>query len=118
MQNGLLTGKFTMESIGALDDTDFRKSRNRFFRPPDLEHNLTAVEALRPIAAECDMSLAQLALAWVLRRPEVTSAITGTRKAHQIEESAQAADMTLEEETLEAIEAVLARREERLTLTG
>lgn len=118
MQNGLLTGKFTMESIGALDDTDFRKSRNRFFRPPDLEHNLAAVEELRPIAAECGMSLAQLALAWVLRRPEVTSAITGTRKAHQIEESAQAADMTLDEEPLEAIEAVLARREERLTLAG
>ncbi len=118
LQNGLLTGKFTAESIAALDDTDFRKSRNRHFQPPALEANLQAVADLKPIADDCGLTLAQLALAWVLRLPEVTSAITGTRKPAQIEETAAAAGRTLDEATLGRIAEVLERRDHAIGNPG
>lgn len=114
MQNGLLTGKFTKESIQNLPDDDFRKVKNVHFQEPEVGINLETVEKLGPIAQEQDLTLAQLALAWVLRRPEVTSAITGTRKSSQIEETAQAGEQDLDESTVAGIEALLNEREERL----
>ncbi|MFC1618504.1 aldo/keto reductase [Candidatus Neomarinimicrobiota bacterium] len=112
LQNGLLTGKFTKESIQSLSDDDFRKSKNRHFQEPEVGINLAVVDALRPVAEDCGLSLAQLALAWVLRREEVTSAITGTRKPAQIEETAAAADHPLDGETLLRIEDILKKRQE------
>jgi aryl-alcohol dehydrogenase-like predicted oxidoreductase len=112
LQNGLLTGKFTKESIQDLSDDDFRKSTNRHFQEPEVDINLVAVEWLRPVAEDCGLSLAQLALAWVLRREEVTSAITGTRKPAQIKETAAAADYLLDGETLKRVENILKKRQE------
>jgi aryl-alcohol dehydrogenase-like predicted oxidoreductase len=112
LQNGLLTGKFTKESIQDLSDDDFRKSTNRHFQEPEVDINLVAVERLRPVAEDCGLSLAQLALAWVLRREEVTSAITGTRKSAQIKETAAAADYLLDGETLKRVENILKKRQE------
>ena len=114
MQNGLLTGKFTKESIQALPDDDFRKVMNARFQEPEVDLNLETVERLRPIAEDQGLTLAQMALAWVLHRPEVTSAITGTRKPGQIEETARASGQELEEETLARIEGVLEERAGRL----
>ena len=114
MQNGLLTGKFTKERVQNLPDSDFRKTRNRHFQEPELGVNLRTVEALRPIADDNGLTLAQLALAWVLRRPEVTSAITGTRKPEQIEETVLAGDVELDEGTVSQINALLDMREEEL----
>ncbi len=114
MQNGLLTGKFTRERIRNLPDDDFRKSRSSYFQEPEVDVNLKTVEALEPIARHHDRTLAQLALAWVLRRPEVTSAITGTRKPEQIEETAAAGDWVLDDWTLAQIDALLKKREEEL----
>jgi aryl-alcohol dehydrogenase-like predicted oxidoreductase len=79
--------------------------------------NLATVETLRPVAGDCGLSLAQLALAWALRREEVTSAITGTRKPAQIEETAAAADHSLDGETSLRIEDILKKREENITAT-
>ena len=119
MQNGLLTGKFTKERIRNLPDDDFRKERSRHFQEPEVDVNLKLVEALKPIARRHDHTLAQLALAWVLRRPEVTSAITGTRKPSQIEDTATAGDWELDDWTTAQIEALLAKREEELeSLSG
>ncbi|MFB0516596.1 MAG: aldo/keto reductase [Candidatus Neomarinimicrobiota bacterium] len=114
MQNGLLTGKFTKERIQSLPDDDFRKTTSSFFQEPEVDINLKTVEVLRPIAKHHDLTLAQLALAWVLRRTEVTSAITGTRKPEQIEETAPAADCELDGWTLAQIDALLKKREEEL----
>jgi aryl-alcohol dehydrogenase-like predicted oxidoreductase len=118
LQNGLLTGKFTKESIQGLSEDDFRKSKNRHFQEPEVDINLATVEALRPVAEDCGLSLAQLALVWVLRRGEVTSAITGTRKPAQIEETAAAADHHLDGETLLRIEDILKKREEDIAASG
>ena len=114
MQNGLLTGKFTLERIQNLPDDDFRKTLSEQFQSPQLDVNLKVVEGLRPIAQRLDLTLAQLALAWVLRRPEVTSAITGARKPGQIKETAMAAGWVLDEWTVQQIEALLNKRDKVL----
>jgi aryl-alcohol dehydrogenase-like predicted oxidoreductase len=113
MQAGLLTGKFTKERVANLADGDWRK-KGGLFTEPQLSVNLTFVESLRPIARRNSKSLAQLAIAWVLRRPEVTAAIVGARRPSQIEETAPAGDWTLSAEDIAEIEALLAKREQAL----
>jgi aryl-alcohol dehydrogenase-like predicted oxidoreductase len=113
MQAGLLTGKFSRERVANLPDDDWRK-QNDYFREPQLSANLELVEGLRPIAERNKKTLAQLAIAWVLRRPEVTAAIVGARHPSQIEETAAAGDWSLSTEDLAEIEALLAKREQRL----
>src|SRR5207237_2722720 len=68
---------------------------------------LSAVQQLKPIAAELKCSLAQLALAWVLREPNVASAIVGASRAEQVEENASAAGIELSGDTLRAIDEAL-----------
>jgi aryl-alcohol dehydrogenase-like predicted oxidoreductase len=57
------------------------------FQEPQLSRNLQRVDQLRRIAQEHGQTVGQLAVAWVLRRPEVTAAIVGARKPEQIEET-------------------------------
>jgi aryl-alcohol dehydrogenase-like predicted oxidoreductase len=106
MQAGLLTGTFTRERAAALGPDDWR-SRNPFFQEPQLSRNLAIVEGLRPIAARLGLSVAQLALAWVLRLPVVTSAIAGARRRQQIEETVQAGDVDLTPAVVAEIEGLL-----------
>lgn len=111
MQAGLLTGKMTRERIANMPADDWR-ARNELFQEPQLSVNLELVEALRPIAARQGQTVAQLAIAWVLRRPEVTAAIVGARNPAQIEETAPAGDWQLSAEELAEIDALLAKREQ------
>lgn len=113
MQNGLLTGKFSVQRAAELPEDDFR-SRSPYFNSPQLEINLATVEKLQEIAQCAGHTTAQLALAWVLRRKEVTSAITGTRKPEQIKETAAAADWALDTETIETIKKLLDDREDQI----
>jgi aryl-alcohol dehydrogenase-like predicted oxidoreductase len=113
MQAGLLTGKFTRERLATLPDDDWR-SRNEQFQEPNLSANLDLVEALRPMAERHGHTVAELAIAWVLRRPEITAAIVGARRPAQIEETAPAGNWHLSAEELAEIDALLARREQRL----
>jgi aryl-alcohol dehydrogenase-like predicted oxidoreductase len=113
MQAGLLTGKFTKERVANLPDDDWRK-RDPSFREPELSANLALVQKLRPIAERNGRTVAQLAVAWVLRRPEVTAAIVGARRPSQIEETAPAGDWVLSEEDVAEIGALLVERERAL----
>jgi aryl-alcohol dehydrogenase-like predicted oxidoreductase len=113
MQAGLLTGKFSKERVASLPDGDWRK-QNLFFREPQISANLALVEKLRPIAKRNGRPLAQLAIAWVLRRPEVTAAIVGARRPSQIEETAPAGDWTLSQEDIAEIDALLEKRDKAL----
>jgi aryl-alcohol dehydrogenase-like predicted oxidoreductase len=106
MQAGLLTGAFTRERAAALSADDWR-SRNPFFQEPMLSANLRVVDGLRPIAARLGITVAQLALAWVLRLPVVTSAIAGARRPDQIEETVKAGSIQLPAGVLDEIEALL-----------
>jgi aryl-alcohol dehydrogenase-like predicted oxidoreductase len=113
MQAGLLTGKFSKERAESLPDSDWR-SRHPFFNEPELQLNLELVERLREIADQKNTSLPQLALAWVLRRQEVTAAIVGAREPQQIQETAQAGSIQLDPEEIDRIEAILKWREKEL----
>lgn len=113
MQKGLLTGKFTPERVKNLPPDDHCRSDPQF-NEPLLSINLELVEKLKPIAEKHGRTLAQLAIAWVLRRPEVTAAIVGTRRPSQIEETFPAGDWELAAEDIEAIEKLLQEREEKI----
>ena len=110
MECGLLTGKYTKESIQNLPEGDWRKTKNSHFQEPELSANLKLIEGLRSIAERNDRTLAQLAVAWVLRRPEVTSAIVGARRPSQIKETALASEWALSQEDIATIESVLEER--------
>jgi len=106
MQKGLLTGKFTRERAESLEDNDHR-SRDPLFQEPLLSNNLALIDALNRIAEEHEKTMAQLAIAWVLRRPELTAAIVGARRKGQIVETAKASDWDLPKETAHKIDELL-----------
>ena len=110
MQSGLLTGSFDMKRVQA---TDFRQ-RAAEYQEPNLAVNLEFVEQLRPIAAKYDKTVAQLAIAWVLRRPEITSAIVGARRPSQIEETVGGAGWSIDEADLATLEDLMAERIRKL----
>jgi aryl-alcohol dehydrogenase-like predicted oxidoreductase len=72
-------------------------------QPPVLE----AVDRLRPIADEAGITLAQLALAWVLRQPNVASAIVGATRVEQVETNAAASGVRLDPGALRRIDEAL-----------
>lgn len=106
MARGLLTGKVTADWVAELPDTDHRK-RDPLFQPPLLTEALSKVERLRPIAKRLGCPCSQLAVAWVLRRPEVTSAIVGGRTAAQVRDNALAAAVRLSAADIDEVESVL-----------
>ncbi|HUW23121.1 MAG TPA: aldo/keto reductase [bacterium] len=110
MQKGLLTGKFTRERAHKLPEDDHRR-RDPRFQEPELSANLKLVEDLRLIAEKSGRTVAQLAIAWVLRHPEVTAAIVGARRPSQIEETVIAGDWVLSKEHIAVIEALLDRHQ-------
>ena len=115
MQKGLLTGKFTRERVQNLPEDDHRR-RDPRFQEPELSANLKLVEELQPLAEKMGRTVAQLAIAWVLRRPEVTAAIVGARRPSQIEETVVAGDWVLSKEQIAAIDALLNKRQKALNL--
>ncbi len=114
MQSGMLTGKYTRETIASLPDNDWRKKQNPDFQEPALSANLELIEGLHPIAERYGKSVAQLAIAWVLRHPEVTAAIVGARRPAHIEETVKAGDWELSAADVAEIEVLLAKRKEAL----
>ena len=106
MQRGLLSGKFSKERVQNLPKDDHRR-KNIQFQEPQLSKNLKLVESLKPIAAKNNITLAQLVLAWVLRRKEVTAAIAGARSQSQIQETAAARDVKLTRDDIGVIEELL-----------
>jgi aryl-alcohol dehydrogenase-like predicted oxidoreductase len=75
------------------------------FRDDDV---LAAVQRLRPIADGLGVTMAQLALAWVLREPDVSSAIVGASRPEQVRDNAAASGVALDEATLRAIDDAVA----------
>ena len=79
-------------------------TRDRLLARPVLE----AVQKLKPIAAEANLSLAQFALAWVLREPNVASAIIGASRPGQVSENAAASDAVVDPALFAEAERILA----------
>lgn len=106
MQKGLLTGKVTRQWVEGLAADDHRRLDPQF-NDPKLSDNLALVEQLSKIAAEHGKSVAQLAIAWTLRRPEVTAAIVGARRPDQVDQLVAAGDWQLPESVISQIEKLL-----------
>jgi aryl-alcohol dehydrogenase-like predicted oxidoreductase len=108
LAQGTLTGKYKpgepppAGSRAASRDMGWSMDR---FRDDDV---LEAVQRLEPIAEGLGITMAQLALAWVLRRPEVAAAIIGASRPEQVEDNAAASGVELDEETLSAIDEAVA----------
>jgi aryl-alcohol dehydrogenase-like predicted oxidoreductase len=117
MQSGLLTGKLTHETISALPSDDWRRS-SPHFKDPELAINLTLIERLRAVSKQKDCSLGQLAVAWVLSRPEVTAAIVGARRPAQVEENMRPGKVVIGRDDMAAIETMLNQREDALSGVG
>jgi len=110
LQSGLLSGTFDPRR---LTPTDWR-SRDAEFKEPALSATLQLVEGLRALAGDHHRSVAELAIAWVLRRPEITSAIVGARRPDQIAQTAGAADWTLTEAEIDTVERLLEARRRQI----
>lgn len=107
MASGLLTGAMTRERIAALPADDWRKDKNKHYQEPLLSRNLELVELLKRIGVSHNKSPGEVAIAWVLRRLEVTAAIVGARRPGQLKALAGAADWRLTAAEIQAIEQFL-----------
>ena len=108
MHSGLLTGTMTTERIASLPPDDHRRRRPHF-QEPLLSRNLALVEKLRGIGARHGRTPGEVAIAWVLRRPEVTGAIVGLRSPEQLAGVAGAAAFRLTADEIAEIESEMAR---------
>jgi myo-inositol catabolism protein IolS len=102
MAQGLLTGKFGPDHQFEKGD---HRNGNRLFHKDVYPHVQQALAALRPIAEGKGISMAQLALAWVIARPGVC-AIAGARNAAQATDNANAAAVSLTEEELKEMDRI------------
>ncbi|QCX27249.1 aldo/keto reductase family protein [Nocardioides jishulii] len=105
---GVLTGKYLPGQAPppgsrATDEKGGASTISRFMT----DETLTAVQRLRPIAESVDLSLSQLAVAWVLQNENVASAIVGASRPEQVHENVGAVGVELSSETLAAIDEAL-----------
>ncbi|MEH7885341.1 aldo/keto reductase family protein [Bacillus sp. JJ1609] len=105
LAQGVLTGKYQK---GQLAPEGSRAAQQNMNMSHILtEQNLDKVEQLKGIANEEDLTLSQLALAWILRQPNVSSALVGASRPEQLAENVKASGVKLADETLEKIDGIL-----------
>jgi aryl-alcohol dehydrogenase-like predicted oxidoreductase len=105
---GVLTGKYKPgqplpEGSRATDASGGADNISRWLRDEVLE----AVARLEPIAQAADLTMAQLAVAWVLRQPNISAAIIGASRPEQVTDNAKASGVTLGDDVLAAIDDAL-----------
>jgi voltage-dependent potassium channel beta subunit len=103
LAQGILTGKYN-NGIPA----DSRGGTTNWLKRELTEENIAKVRQLTALATELGLTMSQLALAWILRRPEISSAITGATRPEQVLTNIKAAEVRLEPDVLARIEAILA----------
>jgi aryl-alcohol dehydrogenase-like predicted oxidoreductase len=107
LAQGVLTGKY---QPGQTPPPDTRASDERVNNSIGGflgEETLAAVQNLRPIAEGAGLTMAQLALAWVLRQPNVSACLVGATRPEQVEDNVKAAGVHLDQSTLDAIDEAL-----------
>ncbi len=103
MASGLLSGKMTKERVMNFPENDWRRSRDTF-QEPQLSRNLILADKLAEIGARHGRSAGEVAIAWTLRRPEVTGAIVGIRTPEQVAGVIGAGEFRLSQEEVEEIQ--------------
>ena len=110
---GLLTGAITADTEFGEDDWrgggHGMHAYDLLFAPGKLERSLEIVDSLRPVADRLGITLAQLALAWVIRQEGVTGAIAGSRSPQHVRENSGAGSVDLSDQDLDEIESILSR---------
>ena len=108
LAQGVLSGKYLPGAPPPADSRAASASMGTFIQRRLDPATLAGVQRLRPIAAELGLTLSQLAIAWVLRRPEVSSAIIGASRPEQVEENARASGVELSPDVIDRVERSLA----------
>ncbi len=103
MASGLLSGKMTRTRVAAFPKDDWRRN-SPSFTEPQLSRNLYLVETLRDIGTRHGRTAGEVAIAWTLRRPEVTGAIVGARRPEQLDGVIGAGTFRLTDEEIAEIE--------------
>ncbi|ASW56096.1 aldo/keto reductase family protein [Plantactinospora sp. KBS50] len=105
---GVLTGKYLPgQAAPAGSRATDEKSGATFIARLMTDEVLSAVQRLKPLAEQAGLSMAQLAVAWVLQNPNVSSAIIGASRPDQVVENVRAAGVKLDADLLKAIDEVL-----------
>jgi aryl-alcohol dehydrogenase-like predicted oxidoreductase len=107
LAQGVLTGKYTPGAPPPPDSRAASESMGGFIDQLVQPAVLEAVGRLRPVADQAGLTMAQMALAWVLRLDNVASAIVGAHRPEQVRENASASGIKLSEDTLAAIDEAL-----------
>lgn len=102
LAQGLLTGKY---NTGIPDDS--RAAKLDRLKKAITEEKIDKVRQLSGIASELNISVGNLALAWILRQPNVASALVGASRPEQVEENVKASGITLSDDVLQHIEDIL-----------
>jgi aryl-alcohol dehydrogenase-like predicted oxidoreductase len=102
LAGGLLSGKFSRNNTG-----DQNARRTKFdFPPVDLEKAYAVIDVLQEIAKRLNTPVAQVAIAWLLHQPSVTSVIIGAKTLAQLKDNLGAVDVTLSPEDLKNIDSI------------
>jgi aryl-alcohol dehydrogenase-like predicted oxidoreductase len=104
---GVLTGKYQPGAAPPADSRATDPSGSTFIKRWLEDETLEAVQQLKPLAADAGLSLAQLAVAWVLQNPNVSAAIIGATRPEQVRENVKAAGVRLEPSLMSRIDKVL-----------
>ena len=104
---GILTGKYQPGAEPPADSRATDPSGGGFIKRFLTDETLTAVQQLKPIADEAGLSLAQLAVAWVLQNQNVSAAIIGATRPEQVRENVKAAGVRLDASLMSMIDEVL-----------
>lgn len=109
LAQGVLTGKYLSGQQPPADSRAASAEMSTFIGSFMSDQTLDAVQRLKPIAEQAGLSMVQLALAWVLREPNVASAIVGASRPEQVHDNAAAAGVKLTADTLAAIDEALGK---------
>jgi aryl-alcohol dehydrogenase-like predicted oxidoreductase len=107
LTQGVLTGKYLPAAELPTGSRAANERGRNFINRALSDELLATVQKLAPIAAECGLTMAQLAIAWVLQNDTVSSAIIGASRPDQIEANVAASGVTLPPEAIEAIDVAL-----------
>jgi aryl-alcohol dehydrogenase-like predicted oxidoreductase len=110
---GVLTGKYLPGTTPPADSRATDPSGANFIKRYLRDPVLTAVQALKPLADEAGLSLAQLAVAWTLQNPDVAAAIVGATRPEQVLENCVASGVKLDAQLMGRIDEVLGDLVER-----
>jgi aryl-alcohol dehydrogenase-like predicted oxidoreductase len=102
LAGGLLSGKFSREQQGASGS----RRAAMAFPPVEMDRAYSVIDALKNMAEQKNATVAQLAIAWLLHQPSVTSVLLGTKKIEQLNDNLGAVDVTLSDEDLRALNQV------------